>query len=130
MKKLIITLALGNIAAVAVAMANEPQSFANNSQHNSFEFNSNKYLSVYQDVSQGNRQVKKDEQEVTVQTKDGIKVKAQPGKSKVETATYESKIKGDERKFKSKVNDTKVKSEPGKAKFESGDTKIKVKDRN
>jgi hypothetical protein len=73
------------------------------------------------------RDVQVEGEEIKVKTGD-IKVKAEPGKSKVETSTYESKIDGDETKFKSK--DTKIKTEPGKTKYESGDTKIKIKEKD
>ncbi|MGV3589293.1 MAG: hypothetical protein ACO1OF_19960 [Adhaeribacter sp.] len=127
MKKLTMLLFLGNVTAAALSITNEAKAFANPNAPAEAAFAYASTLTPYQDGSQANRQVKKSDEEITVQTKDGIKVKAQPGKSKVETATYESKIKGDERKFKSKTTDAKIKSEPGKAKYEAGDTKIKVK---
>jgi hypothetical protein len=99
------------------------QSILSPEQYKTYESN----RTTYWGEDDMNRDVDVDGDETTVETGD-IKVKAEPGKSKVETSTYESKIKGDERKYKS--GDTKIKSEPGKTKIETGDTKIKIKDKD
>ena len=98
-------------------------------QYKMYEVKRSEYFTNEMGDDNPDREVTVDDDEITVQSGD-IKVKAEPGKSKVETPAYESKIKGDERKFKSKTTDTKIKSEPGKTKYESGDTKIKIKEQD
>ncbi|GEO03286.1 hypothetical protein AAE02nite_09500 [Adhaeribacter aerolatus] len=105
----------------------ELRNILNPEQYKAYESKPGDYLATGPTQDNVKREIKRDGDEITVKTGD-IKVKAEPGKSKVETKSYESKIKGDERKYKSKTSDTKMKSEPGKAKYESGKTKIKVQE--
>jgi hypothetical protein len=114
----------GEIHSIDVETDNELRNILSPQQFKTYETNRATYYS--DDV---NREVQVDGEEIKVKTGD-IKVKAEPGKSKVETSTYESKVEGDESKYKSKTSNTKIKSEPGKTKYETEDAKIKIKEKD
>ncbi|MDB5263684.1 MAG: hypothetical protein JWQ14_2967 [Adhaeribacter sp.] len=118
---------LQEMETIDVEINNELRDILKPEQYKMYEVKRSEYFNTAEATEDVDREITRDGDEITVKT-GNIKVKAEPGKSKVETDTYESKIKGDERKFKSKTSDTKIKSEPGKTKYESGDTKIKVKE--
>jgi len=97
------------LKTIDVDIDNEFRSFLTPAQFKLYETNRANYWEDNQNLGSTQREITRDGDEIKVKAGD-IKVKAEPGKSKVVTPTYVSEIDGEKRKFKSKVDNTNTKN--------------------